>query len=108
MVTCGNPECNKLFTPKSHIHAFCSKKCRRAFRRNHKWGWLRQMCLSRDEDTCQECGATDCPLDCHHITPICMGGENELDNLVALCRPCHRAVHKSWRSWYGYKRQGAD
>lgn len=25
----------------------------------------------------------------HHIVPLCRGGGNGLDNLVALCEPCH-------------------
>jgi len=29
----------------------------------------------------------------HHIRPICFGGGNLLDNLVAICEACHRAIH---------------
>jgi hypothetical protein len=36
--------------------------------------------------------------DGHHITHWAQGGATELDNLVSLCRPHHRAVHEQgWR-----------
>jgi 5-methylcytosine-specific restriction endonuclease McrA len=34
------------------------------------------------------------------MKPLCMGGDNSLDNLIALCKTCHRQRHCSWK---GYK-----
>jgi len=31
----------------------------------------------------------------HHLTPRSLGGENTVDNLVALCRACHDTAHAS-------------
>jgi 5-methylcytosine-specific restriction endonuclease McrA len=49
-----------------------------------------------DEHACQSCGK-DVPLEIHHKDgdPL----NNELVNLVALCRSCHRTVEK-------YKKNG--
>jgi hypothetical protein len=33
-------------------------------------------------------------LDAHHVRHWARGGETRLDNLVLLCRPCHRLVHE--------------
>lgn len=30
---------------------------------------------------------------CHHYRPISEGGTHELQNLVALCTPCHKLIH---------------
>jgi len=34
-------------------------------------------------------------LTVHHVVPLCFGGTDELDNLIPLCRTCHRIVHRS-------------
>jgi 5-methylcytosine-specific restriction endonuclease McrA len=105
MVTCSNPNCNNTFTPRSFIHSFCSARCRRAAR-GAQWGWVRRAALRRDSYTCQDCGASgDVRLECHHVVPVCMGGDSELANLRTLCVKCHRRIHASWGVWYG-RRQG--
>ncbi|MGA4533244.1 HNH endonuclease signature motif containing protein [Ectopseudomonas chengduensis] len=49
----------------------------------------------RDElkaNGCSCCGSkTDITL--HHLIPREMGGATEEDNLLAVCRPCHDAIH---------------
>lgn len=38
----------------------------------------------------------------HHILPVSEGGENTLDNLIALCHDCHVAIHavrRTMRWW---------
>jgi len=44
-----------------------------------------------DRFICQGCGAEDWPLDCHHLTYERLG-EEEMDDLVTLCRSCHELV----------------
>lgn len=46
---------------------------------------------------CQQCGKVceKSELDCHHITPLSLGGTNDDDNLMLLCRECHKKVHYS-------------
>lgn len=46
-----------------------------------------------DRFACQGCGAEDWPLDCHHLTYERLGQE-EMDDLVTLCRNCHDLVEK--------------
>ena len=54
---------------------------------------IKHEAIERDR-TCQQCGCPD-NLIAHHIIPKNVGGEDELNNLVALCRKCHKKVHRS-------------
>lgn len=93
---------------------FCSKKCadegglrhsgkdhpnykangRRRQPRGKMGAWSRKV-LSRDEATCQECGAKDVELHAHHIKPFETYPELrwDVDNGLTLCFRCHWAVH---------------
>ena len=54
---------------------------------------LRYQILSRDNYTCQACGAKaedGVLLEVDHIYPISKGGTNEPRNLRTLCRTCNR------------------
>lgn len=52
------------------------------------------------DKVCQECGAArECV---HHIIPLYKGGKNELSNLVALCKACHRKKHPNLPSFMFY------
>ena len=93
-VKCANPRCGNLFTPRSIAHGFCCAACRKAARSG--WKWLRSAALERDNEECQDCHVTGCTLDVHHIEPLAKGGENRLNNLVSLCKGCHKKRHKSW------------
>lgn len=69
-------------------------------RSEQSWRELRERVLKRDGNECQFCGKTnekhleetDRGLDAHHIIPKSDGGEDTLQNLVALCRSCHRTM----------------
>src|SRR4051812_41163635 len=95
MKTCANPNCTSSFAPKSHIHAFCSKHCAKAAR-GSDYRRARDEALWRDGFACTQCGA-ESPLECHHRTPLCRGGDHTLGNLQTLCRPCHKEKHRNWR-----------
>lgn len=41
---------------------------------------------------CQRCHA-ERSHDIHHVNQRSTGGTDDLDNLVALCRPCHMHIH---------------
>jgi len=47
--------------------------------------------LNRDNFTCRYCGqsAPSVVLHVDHITPVCFGGDNDEDNLVAACQDCN-------------------
>lgn len=59
---------------------------------------LRQMCLERDEYTCQKCGAKGktVQLHCHHIYPLNESPitSADVDNCITLCKSCHKEAHK--------------
>jgi 5-methylcytosine-specific restriction endonuclease McrA len=94
--TCKNSKCGGTFEARSIIHAFCSEECRKAAR-GPEYRTNRELALIRDGYACTECDAVS-PLECHHIDPLCLGGDNSLGNLQTLCRTCHRAKHKDWRA----------
>lgn len=52
-----------------------------------EWQELRDAVLERDANTCQYCGALAEHVD--HVVPVCKGGGNTLDNLVAACAKCN-------------------
>ncbi|SFB66462.1 HNH endonuclease [Butyrivibrio sp. YAB3001] len=47
----------------------------------------------RDNNLCQICGSRDHTAG-HHAVDYQYGGSSSLDNIVTLCRGCHRRVHK--------------
>ncbi|MFF9481405.1 HNH endonuclease [Streptomyces sp. NPDC014733] len=53
------------------------------------WNSRRARVLARDRFACQMCSSRT-ELEVDHIVPVARGGSWELDNLWALCRPCHR------------------
>ncbi|MBM3836281.1 MAG: HNH endonuclease [Verrucomicrobia bacterium] len=53
------------------------------------WPEVKKNVHERDEWACTRCGATT-ELDAHHIEAVRDGGLPELENLVTLCKTCHR------------------
>ena len=53
---------------------------------------LRKEVLKRDDYTCQNCGAKADVLDIHHIIPIKYSGTDNINNLIALCKSCHKTI----------------
>ncbi len=47
----------------------------------------------RDNNVCQVCGSTD-HVEGHHILDFRYGGAGCADNIIALCRSCHKEVHR--------------
>jgi len=111
-------QCGKDFYPVSTQRRvqFCSRDCHMAWKSAHAWGckyygldWPEQSrkARERDQDTCQDCGKQQHSpaLDVHHIRPrrLFRGGHvaaNALDNLVTLCRSCHRRREAAVRRAY--------
>lgn len=72
---------------------------------NHHWGYqkganygfenTKMMIRNRDNYTCQYCKnkRKDSNLDVHHIIFRSNGGSNEPENLITLCRTCHKDLH---------------
>lgn len=70
------------------------------------WEAKREAALERDGYECRDCGIAESEyrdehgrgLDVHHKTPVqeydTHKQAHHLDNLVTLCRPCHKARHR--------------
>lgn len=52
-----------------------------------EWRNLREIVLKRDGYRCAYCGNEAETVD--HITPVNLGGGNELSNLLAACNRCN-------------------
>ncbi len=46
----------------------------------------------RDNYVCQNCGST-IEVQGHHIIDYQYGGSDSVDNIVTLCRECHKKAH---------------
>lgn len=58
-----------------------------------EWDRLRELVLTRDCGLCQACkraGRVTVAREVDHILPKSRGGTDALDNLQALCSPCHQ------------------
>lgn len=106
--------CERPF--KTHVkrQIYCSPDCRYAaslrHRREHqarlpkgvktarnyrtRWGGNYKLALERDGFTCRLCEAT-AQLEVHHINGEGekRGDDHRLENLLTLCRKCHKGVH---------------
>jgi len=101
--------CGTQITDNRRTHT-CSNKCTEIkYKRIHDselksstrgifWHSYRFEALKRDNFSCQECGVKrrDQELDVHHIRPLSRGGTNELDNLITLCKECHKNKHRKY------------
>lgn len=59
----------------------------------------RKAVLIRDGNQCAPPGCGQKPRHIHHIWHWADGGPTTLDNLVALCGHCHRAIHNGQSPW---------
>lgn len=57
---------------------------------DRRWSSIRKQILERDEYNCQCCGENKKLLEVHHKIPRQKGGTDEPENLVTLCRSCHK------------------
>lgn len=62
---------------------------------NYGYANTRAYVLDRDKHTCQHCKgkSKDKRLDVHHIIFREHGGSDEPENLLTLCRTCHKRLH---------------
>lgn len=67
--------------------------------------FTRTMILQRDNHTCQRCltKMAGKKLDVHHKIPVRKGGTDTTDNLVTLCKPCHRKIEPIKILRYAYR-----
>lgn len=62
------------------------------------WRLIREICLNRDGRRCQICGEVNKKLEIHHIVPWRISHNDDLDNLMSVCRPCHISLEKGWKN----------
>lgn len=60
---------------------------------NYGYSSRRSAILHRDNYTCQCCGKKNCQLQTHHIIFRSHGGTDDEDNIITLCKECHKGVH---------------
>jgi 5-methylcytosine-specific restriction endonuclease McrA len=53
---------------------------------------LRALAMERESYTCALCANP--ANDIHHVIPRRDGGKSIMDNVIAVCRPCHRKLHR--------------
>lgn len=53
---------------------------------------IRHEVLARSGHQCAMCGRPS-GLELAHVVPLGEGGDSSTENMVALCRSCHRALH---------------
>ncbi len=70
----------------------------RTYLLSEHWLNLRNQALKRDKFVCQMCGSGINPH-VHHVSYDHVGTEQELDDLVTLCKECHSKVHIKDRQW---------
>lgn len=61
------------------------------YMRSDDWRAKRTERLEMDGYTCQVCGRTDAPLQVHHRSYANLGNES-LDELITVCKPCHSII----------------
>jgi 5-methylcytosine-specific restriction endonuclease McrA len=52
---------------------------------------------------CESCDSRE-NLDAHHVIPRSEGGTDDKDNIITLCKPCHRQVHIDLPDKFFYSR----
>lgn len=117
---CGEPMTVLESERERGAGKYCSRECLGSWlsenvvgEDHHQWkggtieygqGWwrIRRQALRRDDHTCQLCGISRTDLgqepDVHHIRPVRTFDDPEdahtLENVVCLCRRCHRLVEE--------------
>jgi 5-methylcytosine-specific restriction endonuclease McrA len=103
------PICFTLFRPASSRQTYCSRPCasqahsirmtgagnsyfKDGTSYTKKFREIRPAVRQRDGGSCVACGNT-ASLVIHHVDEDV--ANNEMENLVTLCRPCHAVHHKS-------------
>ena len=52
----------------------------------------KKKCKELADNMCEICYSKD-KLDVHHVIPVEEGGTDDQDNLICLCRHCHKVIH---------------
>lgn len=86
---------SKVEKSKKGVH-FCTKKCQKEHYESSENCQYRKL-FGKEELKCERCGYCEfaCGVDIHHIDEN--RKNNSRENLIRLCSPCHRGLHR--RLW---------
>lgn len=87
-----------------NVKLFAFKQNKYAYQQTIFWNSKRYQVLSRDNYTCQSCGANNTILHVHHLSNYINLGEEPLEALVSVCEPCHTYQHEV----HGYPQTYSD
>ena len=112
---CRSPRCQALTRStycQSHAPQPWNHHGRSSTQRGYGTYWrkLRSQVLARDGGLCQEClrqGRTVAATDVDHVVPKSRGGTDDMSNLQALCRECHRVKTTKERSSRGRRAENS-
>ena len=77
------------------------KTCRRAMQQQSNFQAMCDRLLKRANYVCALCGSKN-KINVHHILPRTMRGNDGENNLIVLCRNCHKEAHNgSFSNCYG-------
>lgn len=65
----------------------------------HSHGWRKLSISLRQKYNCHRCEAQE-KLDVHHIIPYSVSQDNSLNNLVVLCKGCHKKTEENTNAIY--------
>jgi len=60
------------------------------------WHEAKETVRERDSHVCRVCGRGE-ETEVHHIKPVRLGGEDDPENLVLLCKKCHHKLEGNWK-----------
>jgi len=80
-----NPRANEQWYLDTYGKGYIPKKLK------HCNGWKRISIELRKGSCCQRCGSV-ANLHVHHIIPFMLSKDNSINNLVVLCRSCHKTT----------------
>jgi predicted HNH restriction endonuclease len=72
---------------------------------------LRKNAFKRDNFTCQKCKIQDKTskiLEAHHIIPLYMEENDNLNNIITLCSDCHRFTPDKKEDFDSYMKEECD
>ena len=72
---------------------------------------LRKKVFERDNFTCQKCKIQDKTariLEAHHIIPLFIEGNDDLNNLITLCNDCHHFAPDNKEEFDNYMQEEMD
>lgn len=95
----SDPFLNIAPTTEWRASQFMSPEEKQLYMQSNKWHNIRSIVLSRDNYACKVCSSVD-SLEIHHMSYEHLGDE-QLSDLVTLCRKCHFTLHEQ----LGYDRE---